>query len=316
MKFPRLRTPWLGGGRKRRLHGRAFLVTLAAAGLAVAMAAGPASATTDPTPPGHNYTPASAVVGTTTVMAYTATNGSVWVRNLTTGRYSAAGGHLLSGPALVKSGSASIIFGEGTNHALWENICVLGDSCGSWVPLGGYITSHPGAVFRGPGVADYSVYARGSNGAVWGRDHNSSGWSGWYTTGGNLLSGTGPSAAFLGGIYILAVGTNRGLYLQHLGVTRFVSVGGVTTATPALVSISTALVGFVRGTDNVGYYHRFLHTSPGWHKMGGVFTSGLGASALGALTDIFGLGTDSRVYGNIGVWTSYPPTFTGWRLAS
>jgi hypothetical protein len=297
---------------------RGFLVTLAGAGLAVAMAAGSASAAVRvPAHPGHKYTPGTAAVGGTVVMAFTAANGSVWVRNLSTGRFSAAGGHLITGPALVASGSTVIIFGEGTNHALWENSCILGDGCGSWASLGGVITSHAGAVFRGPGVGDYSVYARGNNGAVWGRDHNASGWHRWYTTGGRLLSGTGPSAAFLGGIYILVVGTNRALFLQHLGVTGFVGVGGLTTATPALAAISTALVGFVRGTDSIGYYHRFLSTSPGWHSMAGAFTSGLAATASGAkTTDVFGLGTDSRVYGNIAVWTSYPPTFTGWRVAS
>ncbi|MGE5285718.1 MAG: hypothetical protein ACM3ML_00640 [Micromonosporaceae bacterium] len=38
------------------------------------------------------------------------------------------------------------------------------------------------------------------------------------------------------------------------------------------------LVGFVRGVNNVGHYHRFLASSPGWHSMGGRLTSGLAAS--------------------------------------
>jgi hypothetical protein len=316
MKFPRLRTRWPEAGRLSRPRGRAVLVTLAVAGLAAAAAAGPASAAAAAVPPGQKYTPGSAAVGSTPVMAYTATDGSVWVRNLTSGAYFTAGGHLVAGPGLVASGSSVVIFGEGTDHALWQRTCTLAGSCGSWTSLHGNITSHPGAVFRGPGTADYSVYARGADGAVWGRDHTSSGWGGWYNAGGNLLSGTGPSAAFIGGIYILVVGTNKGLFLKHLGVTSFVAVGGLTTATPALTVIPNALVGFVRGTDNVGYYHRFINTSPGWHQMGGKFTSGLAASAMGSVTNIFGLGTDSRVYENIGVWTTYPPTFTGWRLAS
>jgi hypothetical protein len=314
MKFPHLKTVWFRG---RRHHLRAFLVTLAAAGLAATMTAGPASAAPVPVPPGHNLTPGSAVVGGTAVMAYTATNGSVWVRDLANGVYTAAGGNLVTGPALVASGPAVVVFGEGTNRALWQAICAPGGTCGPWVSLGGTITSQPGAVFRGPGVGNYSVYARGTNGAVWGRDHTSAGWSAWYTTGGKLLAGTGPSAAFMGGVYILVVGTNQVLYIQHLGVTGFTSVGGVTTATPGLTAISTALVGFARGPGNAGYYHRFLSTSPGWHSMAGAFTSGLTASAQSAtITNTFGLGTDSRVYENIGHWTSYPPTFVGWRLAS
>ncbi len=314
MEFPHLKTLWFRG---RRHHLRAFLVALAAAGLAAAMTAGPASAAPVLVPPGPGLTPGSAVVGGTAVMAYTATNGSVWVRDLATGAYTAAGGHLVTGPALVASGPAVVVFGEGTNGALWQDICAPGGSCGPWVSLGGIITSQPGAVFRGPGVGNYSVYARGTNGAVWGRDHTSAGWGAWYTAGGKLLPGTGPSAAYLGGVYILVVGTNDALYIQHLRVTGFTSVGGVTTATPALTAISTALVGFARGPGNAGYYHKFLSTSPGWHSMAGALSSGLTASAAGAtITDTFGLGTDSRVYENIGHWAAYPPTFVGWRLAS
>lgn len=316
MKISHLHTLWLRGRPGRCLHVRAGMVVLAAA-TAAAMAAGPASAASAAPPPAHAYTPGTAVVGGTTVMAYTATNGSVWIRDLATGAYTTAGGHLITGPTLVASGPAVVVFGEGTDHSLWQNICSPGGSCGSWVSLGGTITSHPSAVFRGPGVGDYSVYARGANGAVWGLDHTSVGWGAWYTTGGNLLSGTGPAAAFLGRVFILATGTNKVLYIQEVGVSGFTSAGGQTTATPALAAISTALVGFARGTDNVGYYHRFLNTSPGWHSMGGKFTSGLSASAASSTTtNIFGLGTDSLVYRNIASWATYPPTFTGWKLAS
>ena len=76
--------------------------------------------------------------------------------------------------------------------------------------------------------------------------------------------------------------------------------------------IPGALVGFARGTDNVGYYHRFLSTSPGWHSMAGVLSTGVAAAAAGSFTYTFGLGPDSQVYRNIGTWTTYPPKFTGW----
>ncbi len=83
-----------------------------------------------------------------------------------------------------------------------------------------------------------------------------------------------------------------------------------------------ALVGFVRGTDNAGYYHRFLSTSPGWHTMGGRLTSGLASSTQSAAiaptptTFTFGQGTDNRIYENVSTWGLYPPSFTGWGLAS
>ena len=140
------------------------------------------------------------------------------------------------------------------------------------------------------------MFARGGNGAVWARDHSSAGWGAWHSEGGNLLGGTGPSAAYFSGItYILAAGTNKQLYLAEAGLTGFKPVGGLTTATPALTTAPGALAGFVRGTNGVGYFPRFLSTSPGWSSIGGQFTSGLGAAnaAIGG-TETFtvGLGTD------------------------
>ncbi len=158
---------WLRARQGRRSRVRAFLVALVGAGLTAASVAGPASAApAAPAPPGHGLTPGSAVVGTTAVFAYTATDGSAWVRDLANGVYSSAGGHLTSGLAAIGSGSSVLIFGRGTDNALWVNSCTPGGRCGSWASLGGVITSDPGAIFRGPSSADYSVYARGTNGAV------------------------------------------------------------------------------------------------------------------------------------------------------
>lgn len=308
---------WLRGRQGRRLPVRAFLIALAGAVLTAAGVAGPASAAPTAPPPGHGFTPGSAVVGTTAVFAYTATDGSAWVRDLANGVYSPAGGHLTSGLAAIGSGSSVLIFGRGTDNALWVNSCTPGGGCGSWASLGGAITAGPGAVFRGPATADYSVYARGTDGAVWGRDHSSSGWGAWHSLGGALLGGTGPAAAFLGHTYLLAVGLNGILYLKEVGVTGFVAVRGLTSYTPALTALPSALVGFAQGTDGLGYYHRFLATSPDWHPMGGALTSGLSAATQNATTTLtFGLGKDNQVYENTGTWTTYPPAFGGWKLVS
>jgi hypothetical protein len=299
------------------------LATLAGAGLAATLAAGSASAQTV-LPPAPNVTPGSAVVGTTQVLFYTATNGSVEMKNLSSGAYTAAGGRLTSGPSAIADGASLIVFGRGTDNQLWMNACNLFGSCGSWLPLGGTITSQPGAVFQGPNAADYSVYARGTNGAVWSRSRTTAGWGAWHSLGGNLLAGTGPSAAYLGGTYVLATGIDRHLYIERAGVTGFVPAGGQTTASPALVAVpgadgqQDALVGFARGTDNAGYYHRFLSSSPGWHGMGGRLTSGLAASSyVGAAiptTVTFGLGADNHVYRDGATWASYPPGLNGWHL--
>jgi hypothetical protein len=316
------------GPKRARLRAlvAAFAGTGAAAVLAAGLAVRPASAAAAPPPPAHGVTPGSAVVGSDSILAYTATDSSVWVDNLTTHQFTAGGGRLTTGPAAMADSTSLFLFGRGTDGALWENACNLFNLCGSWGSLGGVITSQPAAVLRGSNVANYSVYARGGDGALWGRDRSATGWGPWYPLGGQLLSGTGPSAAYLGGTYVLVVGTNRQLYIKEVGVTGFVPVGGQTTATPALTAVPSAqnlpaaLLGLARGTDNAGHYHRFLSTSPGWHAIGGRLTTGLSAStqilATIPMTLTFGLGTDNRIWENIGTWGAYPPDFNGWKLTT
>lgn len=327
---PKTRAKWSG-----RRYAGAAAATLAGAGLATVLTVGGASAAPAATAPGPapGIAPASVSVGVSpsvTVLAYTAADGSVWLKNLSTGGYISAGGRVTAAPAVMDLGSTStfVIFGRGTDNQLWTASCTLAGGCGAWSSLGGTITSKPGAVFQGPSLQDWSVYARGTNGALWARSHTASGWGAWHSFGGNLLAGTGPSAAQWTGTYVLVVGTNRQLYSTEAGVTGFVAAGGSTAVSPALILIgqpgpSVALVGFARGTDNAAYYHRFLSTSPGWHSMGGVLTTGLAASsenipaAPGAndMTNTFGLGSDNHVYQSTGTWGGYPPVFTAWQLA-
>ena len=68
-----------------------------------------------------------------------------------------------------------------------------------------------------------------------------------------MLAGTGPTAAYLTGtghIYVGVVGTNRQMYLKVANLSAgFFSIGGQTTASPALTAISpSTLVAFSRGT--------------------------------------------------------------------
>ena len=144
------------------------------------------------------------------------------------------GGHLVGGPSAVFDGNAIVIFGRGTDNRLWAVSCPSVMVCGRWQPLGGVITSMPGAVGKSRMV--YSVYARGADGAVWGRDYNH-GWGRWYKVGGRVLAGTGPAAAYLGGTYVMVVGTDKQLYIEKQGVTGFRPAGGRTTASPALTMV-------------------------------------------------------------------------------
>lgn len=55
------------------------------------------------------------------------------------------------------------------------------------------------------------MYVRGTDGAVWGRDHSAAGWNAWRRTGGNVLAGTGPTAAYLDGTYLMVTGADTQL---------------------------------------------------------------------------------------------------------
>ncbi len=89
------------------------------------------------------------------------------------------------------------------------------------------------------------------------------------------------------------MGTNHQLYISHAGVSGFVASGGLTNSSPGLTSVPGALVGFVRGTNNVAYYHKFLAPTRSWHAIGGgLQLPGSPAAAVGATTYAFGLAHD------------------------
>jgi len=305
-------TPEPPPARWRRYLAAGLVASLAAVGLATVSVTAASAA---PLPPAPGVTPAVVAGGTGPVYFYTAADGTVWAKTETGTAVQVGNGRVISAVSGLFNGSSIILFGEGPDHALWYTTGI-GTRWSSWASLGGSLTSAPGAVYRGSSAV-YAVFARGTNGAVWGRDHSTSGWGPWHSEGGNLYGGTAPSAAYFGSItWILVTGTNKQLYLAEAGLTGFSPVGGLTTATPALTTAPGALAGFARGTDSVAYFHRFLSSSPGWHSMGGRFTSGLAAANVaigGTLTFTAGLGTDSNVYFDGANWSfGYPPHFLGW----
>jgi hypothetical protein len=256
-------------------------------------------------PPAHGVTPGAYRAGGMNHVVYTGTDGAVWTKRVGGGPATSLGGHLISGPSPIDAAGTRIVFGEGTNHALWEKV-----GGGPWTSLGGRLTSKPGAA-EVSGTT-YSVYVRGADGAVWARNHTGALWGPWHSIGGHVLAGTGPSAAARGGArYVLVVGTNHELFIQHVGVSGFDPAGGLTTASPALVNIGSSLIGYARGTTNAGYYHRFVSPNTGWHSLGGFFTSGMGGTASFTVPYGYGLGGNSQVYQNVGlavgVWGQVTP---------
>jgi len=298
--------------RWRRRLTAGLVTALAAFGLAATSATAASAA---PVPPAAKVTPAVVAGGIGPIYFYTAANGTVWTKTATGAATQVSNGIVVSAVSGLFNGSTIILFGEGRDHALWFTTG-SGTRWANWASLGGNLTSAPGAVFRGS-ASVYAVFVRGGNGAVWARDHSSAGWGAWHSEGGNLLGGTAPSAAFFGNItWLLVVGTNQQLYTAEAGLTGFFPAGGLTTSTPGLTTAPGALVGFVRGTNNVAYYHRFQNTTPGWHSIGGLFSSGLAAANVavgGTLTFTAGLGTNSQVYFDGGNWSfGNTPHLLGW----
>lgn len=300
----------------------------AAVSLTVAFGTGPAVAavTASAPAPAVGIAPAAVNVEGTGYVFYTAAGGTVEVKSLASGvQYASLGGRLVGAPSAVVTAAgheglaAFTIFGRGTDNALWYTTCTaegptVTDCTGSWASLGGVLSSAPGAVQNA--TETLSVYVRGSDGALWGRDQDSSGWSAWSRIGGALLSGTAPSAASADTTWVLVVGTNRQLYIHHVGVTGFTAAGGATGGSPALVDSTSALVAFARGTDNALWYHQFLSSPSGWHALGGDLRSGVGAfdyspsPGTDQLAE-YGLGTDGQIWQHAdldsGSWSAVTP---------
>jgi hypothetical protein len=305
-----------------------MLVSLAGTILLAGFAA-TASAQPDPPPvilpPAPGITPGAVAQpdgegGYALNVLYTASDGSVWVIQGAGSLAVPYGGRLIGAPAPLYIGGtddALLNFGRGTDSQLWYNRTTTGFSQ-PYYPLGGRLTSKPGAASLGGNA--YAAFVRGTDGAVWERMFNGSKWDNWTPIGGQVLAGTGPTAAYLTGsgrLYVAVVGTNHQIFLKAVnGSGGFFSIGGQTTANPALTAVSsTTLAVFCRGTNDAGYYTRYTAAGgpASWRSMGGELTTGVSATSSPSTTYTFGLGTNISVYGDTGTWTSYPPSFSGWK---
>lgn len=190
--------------------------------------------------------------------------------------------------------------------------------------MGGVLTSKP-TVNIGAAVAPgaLSVFARGGDGAVWGRAlHGTPApgqteWTPWASLGGKLLPGTAPaSAGNASGLFVAAVGTDHAVWVREQLAGKALawhSIGGTTAADPGLASPSpNAVAAFVRGTDNAAWYNEFFGrttgVAAGWHSMHGKLTSGVTAITRTATsqTSVFVLGTDNLP------WANDWPALSGW----
>ena len=293
------------------------LVMAVLTGAGLAMAADSALAKTPNPAPGVTMG-AAAPQASQVLLAYTGTNGAVYLRNEVTGDVTGLGGQLIGGPAVVQAGTGLAVLGRGTDNALWWIHQAVGGTWSRWQSLGGVITAQPGAatgvtVRFGP----LTVFARGTDGALWYRmQAQGGGWSTWQFLGGKLLPGTGPAAVNAdGGLTVAVTGTDHHVWLfgpMGMQVYGFLDFGGRTSSTPGITSLpgimAPQLVVFARGTDSALWYNDSAVPigNPGaWTSLGGRLTSGPAAATVpGGKTYVFVLGTDNLPWMRNGTWPS------------
>jgi hypothetical protein len=310
-------------GARRRGYRTAGLVTAVLMGgsLAAAAAAGPALAATPGPAPGVTMS-AAAPQPSSVFLAYTGTDGAVYLRDEVSGSVTGLGGRLAGGPAVVQAGTGLAVFGRGKDNALWWTRQGAGGAWSGWQSLGGVLTSQPGAAAGVTlGFGPVVVLARGTDGALWYRVQGSGGgWSAWRSLGGGLLPGTGPAAvdAEDGSLAVAVTGTDHHVWLftpTGMQVYRWLdfrtsSTPGITTnITPRVLPFE--LVVFARGTDNALWSSQSsmpVVGSSGWTSLGGVLTSGPAAATVpGGTTYVFVLGTDNLPWMRSGTWPAIGP---------
>lgn len=278
-------------------------------------------------PPMPGYTPATAIGIDIFETYYTGTDHRVYEKM---GAGLVLGGRLIGGPGAA---DGEIVFGRGTDNALWQAFGPSNAGPSRWRSLGGRLTSRPGVAPSAGAVTNgqsLDVVVRGADGAVWDRRciFRQSGLAvrPWRSLGGRVLAGSGPAAVKVGGtLYVLAVGTDQAVWVKkttdgtHWSSWRRLGArvkGDLGAASP----VRGVGIVFARGTDNAAWYNQFAGKTagitPGWHSLGGRLTSGVGAAgSIGGIagsppTDnisVVAMGTDNRIMTRGGIWPKLRP---------
>ncbi|MBS2966790.1 hypothetical protein KGA66_27385 [Actinocrinis puniceicyclus] len=233
-------------------------------------------------------------------------NGSGW------SGWQSLGGNLVSNPGVVAGGPNPIdLFAVGSNGDIWHRVY----SSGTWAPWGDELRPPPPGIAAGAsptlstsGPNRLDVFVRGADNAIWDQYWNGSGWSGWQSLGGNLVSNPGAVAGGPNPIDLFAVGRNGDIWHNvytsgtWLGWNDELQPPPPGVASGASVSVATwggnRLDVFVRGADNA-IWHIFWNGVGwnGWQSLGPIITSDPGAVGRGPnIFDLFGIGTDGSVW--------------------
>ena len=221
-----------------------------------------------------------------------------------------------TGSASTSAASTEVVV-RGTDNGLWHRTW-NGTQWGPWSPVGGVLSSGPGAVAQS--TKTY-VFVRGSDNQLWTNNAIGGVFGNWQPLGGVLTSGpagdqwTGATSH----LDVFARGTDGQLWHKwgDNGTWYFWEpLGGGLNSDPGAVSWGPSRIDvFVRGTDNQLWHKSY---SPGswstWEPLGGVLTSGPAvASCASGHLDVFVVGSDGQVWrkGFNGAWSNWQP-LSGW----
>lgn len=170
-----------------------------------------------------------------------------------------------------------------------------------WATLGGVLTSKPAVAAWSTNRLD--AFARGTDGQLWHRWHDASGWHGWEPLGGQLYPGTGPAVSSWapGRLDVFLEGTDHQLWhraFDSSGWHRWEPLGGVLTSGPAAASSGTGhLDVVVAGTDHAVWHKGYNSGWSSWLSLGGQTTADPGiASPAAGRADVFVMGTDAQLW--------------------
>jgi len=140
---------------------------------------------------------------------------------------------------IIDSQGRTHIFARGGDNALWLNLD------GTWLSLGGVITSDPFAIKDSQGVIH--VLVRGADNDLWDRTVD----GGWTYLGGAISSN--PSAALSSDnhIKVAVKGADSALWMKDITTGSWTALGGVLTSNPQTILNSSSMMHVMaRGSDD------------------------------------------------------------------
>jgi hypothetical protein len=267
------------------------------------------------------------------------TDQALWYRHfdgvVTWSAWQSLGGVVMSPPYAVKSGDSSVdVFAVGANSELlhwhfqdpkWTEWPIVETAHGSverrdphrinvglyqnWESLGGILVSPPHAVMFGELNNVLSVFALGTDHAVWFRELVNGSWKAWDTLPGPTLTSSPHAVTWQQEtLLVFALGTDEAVWCWTN--TGWTSLGGTFSSPPFAVSTPQHVHVFATGTQSQLRHRRWTGSQwDDWESFGGILLSPPQAVNVGdevvEVVTVYTVGTDSAAW-KVGVFNDGP----------